>query len=83
LADARENDYPELMDTPTFNIDDGLSIQEQPISFDVNTNPHFIRLLEKSIQWEASSTRYYESILEMYQNLNRMLSEELSMEIEN
>lgn len=83
LNDARKHDLPELLDTPSFKLEGEFEIVEQPILFDVNTNPHFIRLLEKSIQWERSSTREYERMLIMYHELDSMLTKELNINSRN
>ncbi|MBO6793648.1 MAG: hypothetical protein JJ895_07045 [Balneolaceae bacterium] len=80
LIDARENDLPELLGTPKFDFNSGLEIVEQPVNFDIHTNLHFIRLLEKSIQFEKSSTRTYTSMLEMYNDLDSLLVVELGIQ---
>ncbi len=81
LVQARENELSKLLDTPRYNIEDGFSIEDQLLDFDVKTNPHFIRLLEKSMQWEESSSRYYESMLEKYRELDSLLTAELNTKL--
>lgn len=79
LLDARESNFPHLLGAPSFKFTNGFEIVKKPLNFDVKTNPDFIRLLEKSMQFEKSSTRYYTSILGMYQELDSLLIIELQL----
>lgn len=80
LKDARKNDLPHLLGVTGFKFDNGFEIEKKSVNFDVETNPHFIRLLEKSIQFEKSSTLTYTSMLALYHELDSLLMIELQFE---
>ena len=63
---------------PTFG-DGTLDIAISPIDFDVRTNPHFLRLLDQSINSERTSSHSYKSIVKNLRELDALIANELSL----